>query len=107
LSADEVMANILHLAHNMDEEVSAPGAPAPDTSSPHIFAIVVARRGSHRSRGHNPRGPRGGRGQPNKTSACGSLDHIVSSYTAPNGALLKWTLFTYPSVGLLMDTCVR
>jgi hypothetical protein len=32
LSADEVMASILHMAHNMDEEASAPGAPAPDTS---------------------------------------------------------------------------
>jgi hypothetical protein len=31
LSAHEVMANILHLAHNMDEEASAPGAPVPDT----------------------------------------------------------------------------
>jgi hypothetical protein len=29
LSADEVMANILHLAQNMDEEVNAPGMPAP------------------------------------------------------------------------------
>jgi hypothetical protein len=29
LSADEVMAGILHLEHIMDEEVSAPGLPAP------------------------------------------------------------------------------
>jgi hypothetical protein len=32
LPADEVMAIILHMAHNMDEEASAPGAPAPCTS---------------------------------------------------------------------------
>jgi hypothetical protein len=32
MSADEVMANILHLAHNMDEETSAHGAPVPDAS---------------------------------------------------------------------------
>jgi hypothetical protein len=29
LSADELMANILHVAHNMDEETSAQGAPVP------------------------------------------------------------------------------
>jgi hypothetical protein len=34
MSADEVMASILHRAHNMDEEASAPGTPAPDTSPP-------------------------------------------------------------------------
>jgi hypothetical protein len=32
LCADEVMASILHLAHNMEGEAYAPGAPAPDTS---------------------------------------------------------------------------
>jgi hypothetical protein len=32
MSADEVMANILHLAHNMDEETIAQGAPVPDAS---------------------------------------------------------------------------
>jgi hypothetical protein len=79
LSADEVMANILHLAHNMGEEACAPGAPTPDTSPPPISAFVVASRGSHNGRGHNPRGPRVGRGLPNKCSACGSMDHIVSS----------------------------
>jgi hypothetical protein len=30
LSVDEVMAIILHLAHNMDEETNAQGAPVPD-----------------------------------------------------------------------------
>jgi hypothetical protein len=30
-SVDEVIASILHLAHNMDEKVCTPGAPAPDT----------------------------------------------------------------------------
>jgi hypothetical protein len=93
LSADEVMANILHMAQNMDEEVSsAPGLPAPDTSLPPISAFVAAGRGSHNGRGHNPHGPRGGRGLPNKCNACGSLDHIMSSCTAPDDALLNWTL---------------
>jgi hypothetical protein len=32
LSPDEVMANILHLVHNMDEEVSATGVTAPDAT---------------------------------------------------------------------------
>jgi hypothetical protein len=38
LSADEVMANILHMAHDMDEEARAPGAPAPDIAPPPISA---------------------------------------------------------------------
>jgi hypothetical protein len=88
LTADEVMANILHLAHNMDEEVNAPGLPAPDTAPPPISAFVVAGRGSNNGRGHNLRAPRGGRGLPNKCSAFGSMDHIMSSCTAPNDTLL-------------------
>jgi hypothetical protein len=80
------------MAQNMDEEVSAPGLPAPDTLPPPIFAVVVAGRGSNSGRGHNPRGPRGGRGLPNKCGVCGGLDHIMSSCTAPDDALLKWTL---------------
>jgi hypothetical protein len=77
LLVDEVMARILHLAHNMDEE-DAPGATFPDTSPPPISAIVAADRGSHSGRGHPPRGSRGGRGLPNKCTACGSLGpHIV------------------------------
>jgi hypothetical protein len=86
------MANILNLAHKMDEEVSAPGMPAPDTSPPPISTFLAASRGSHNGRGHNPRGPRGGRGLPNKCIACGNLDYIMSSYSAPYDALLKWTL---------------
>jgi hypothetical protein len=92
LCADEVMAIILHLAHNMDEEASPQGVPAPDTSPPPISAFVAAGRGSHSGRGHTPRGPRGGRGLPNKCSACGSLDHILSSCNAPYDALPRWTL---------------
>jgi hypothetical protein len=92
LSADKVMANILHRAQNMDEEVRAPGTPAPDTSPPPISAFVAASRGSHSGRGHIPRGTRGGRGLPNKCNACGSLNHIMSSCTAPDDALSKWTL---------------
>jgi hypothetical protein len=92
MSADEVMANILHLAQKMDEDAGAPSMPAPNTSPPPISSFVAACRGSHRGRGHNPRGPRGGRGRPYKCSACGSLDHIMSSYNAPDDALLKRTL---------------
>ena len=91
LSDDEVMASILHLAHNTDED-DAPDTTAPHTSPPPISAFVVADRGSHSGRGHPPRGPRRGRGLLNKCSACGSLDHILSSCTTPDDALLRWTL---------------
>jgi hypothetical protein len=92
MSADEVMASILNLAHNMDEEAIAPGLPAANTSAPPISAFVDVVRGSNIGRGHNPRGTRGGRGLPNKCSACGSVNHILSSCTASDDALLKWTL---------------
>jgi hypothetical protein len=92
MSADEVMANILHLAHNMDEEVATPGLLADDTFAPPISAFVVARRGSNSGRGHNRSGTRGGRGLPNKCNACGSLNHIMSPCIASDDALLKWTL---------------
>jgi hypothetical protein len=93
LFADEVMASILHLAHNMDEEVAAPGLPAQDTSAPPISAFVVAGRASNSGRGHNSRDcTRGGRGLPNKCSACSSLNHIISSCTASDDALMQETL---------------
>jgi hypothetical protein len=91
LSVDDVMASILHLAHNMDED-DAPDTRAPHISPPPISAFVAAGRGSHNGRGHLPRGPRGGRGLPTKCSACGGLDHILSSCSAPDDALLRWTL---------------
>jgi hypothetical protein len=92
MSVDEVMASILHLAHNMDEETSAQEAPVPDASHPSISAFVAACRSSHGGRGHTPRGPRSGRGLPSKCSACGSLDHIKSSCSARDDALLRWTV---------------
>jgi hypothetical protein len=91
LSADEVMASILHLAHNMDED-DAPDTTTPNMSPPPNSAFVAPGRGLHSGRGHSPRCPRVGRGLPNKCSACGSLDHILSSCTAPDDALLRWTL---------------
>jgi hypothetical protein len=91
LSTDDVMANILHLAHNMDED-DAPAAAAPHTSPPPISAFVAAGRGSHIGRGHSPRGPRGGRVLPTKCTAYNSRDHRLSSCTAPDDALLRWTL---------------
>jgi hypothetical protein len=56
LSADEVMANILHLALKQDEEVTAPGILPHGTSAPPISAVVAAGRGSNNGRGHVPRG---------------------------------------------------
>jgi hypothetical protein len=91
VSADKVMANILHRAINMEEDAGAQSMPALYTYPPPIFASVAAGGGSHSGHGHNPRGPRGGRGFPNMCNACGSLDHIMSSCTARD-ALLKWTL---------------
>jgi hypothetical protein len=87
LSADEMMANILHPANNMDEEVITPGLPAPDTSPPPTFAFVAAGRCSHIGRGHTPRGPRG-RGLPNKCRSCGSPEQeqmLLATRAAPQG----------------------
>jgi hypothetical protein len=86
------MACILHQAQNMDEDVHAPALPALDGPAPPISAFVAACRGSNNGRGHNPRGTRGGRGLPNKRSACGILNHIMSSCTTSDDAILKWTL---------------
>ena len=86
LSADEVMAIILHLAHNMDDD-PAPDTPAPVASPPPISAFVAAGRGSHSGRGQPHRYPRGSR--PNKCGVCGSLNHLMSACTAPDDAILK------------------
>jgi hypothetical protein len=91
MSTDVVMASILHLAHNMDEDTGAPSIPALD-HRPLPSLRLFNGRGSFNGRGRNPRGPRGGRGLPNKCSACGSLDHIMSSFSARDDALLRWTL---------------
>jgi hypothetical protein len=50
LSAVEVMAIIIYLAHNMDEEASAPGAPSPDTLPPHLCVCRCWSRFTQRSR---------------------------------------------------------
>jgi hypothetical protein len=92
LSADEVMANILHLAQNMDDDPPDPAMPTHDGPAPPISAFIAASHGSNIGRGHNLRGTRGDRGLPNKCSACGSLEHIMSLCTASNDALLKWTM---------------
>jgi hypothetical protein len=81
LSADEVMASILHLAHNMDDDPT-PDTPAPVASPPPISAFVAAGRGSHIGRGHPHRNPRGSR--PTKCGVCGSLNHLMSACTAPD-----------------------
>jgi hypothetical protein len=89
MSADEVMASILHLAHNMDDD-PAPDTPAPAISPPPISAFVAAGRGSHSGRGPPHRNPRGHR--PNKCGVCGSLHHLMSACTATDDAILKWNL---------------
>jgi hypothetical protein len=92
LFADEVMANILHLALNMEDELPGADATVPSKSASPIPVFVAARRGSHGGRGNYNRGSCGGRGLPNKCSGCGSLDHILSSYAASDDTLMKWTL---------------
>jgi hypothetical protein len=51
---------------------------------------VDAGRGSHGGRGQPHRNPRGSR--PNKCGVYGSLNHLMSAYTAPDDAILKWNL---------------
>jgi hypothetical protein len=92
MSANAVMANILHLAEYMDEDLNDPAMTAHDGPSPPILAFVAAGRGSHNGRGPSHRDGRGGRGLPNKCSACGSLTQNLSSCTSSDDALLKWTL---------------
>jgi hypothetical protein len=70
LSADEVMANILHLAQNMDEELHASYLAAPAGTASPISPFVAIGRGNHGGRGYDNRGGRGGRGLSNKYSAC-------------------------------------
>jgi hypothetical protein len=77
LSADEVMAIILHLAQNMDEKLPAPAMLVYDGPTPLIFAFIVVGRGSTSGCGHNPRGTRGGRGMLNKCNVFDSLNYIV------------------------------
>jgi hypothetical protein len=54
---------------------------APPIPASLISAFVAA------GRGHIGRDRRGGRDVPNKYSACGSLEHIMSSCTASDDAL--------------------
>jgi hypothetical protein len=86
------VANLLHLAMNMDEELTDPALPSRDGRAPPISVFVRVGRGSNRGRGPNQRGTRGGRGLCIKCNACGSLNHMMSSCTASYDALLKWTL---------------
>jgi hypothetical protein len=87
-----VLANILDLAHNMDDDTPDHAQPPIAGPAPPIFAFVAVGRGSRSGQGQYPRGTCGGRGLPNKCSACGSLDHILSSCMAYDNAVLEWTL---------------
>jgi hypothetical protein len=89
MSADEAMANIFHLAKNMEEELPGTTIPAPGGHASPISAFVTVERGSHNGRGNTNRGGCIGRGMPNKCSGCGCLDHIMSSCAASDDALLK------------------
>jgi hypothetical protein len=91
MSADEVMASILLIAQNMEEELPLSVDPAANPHAPNlpIFAFVVVGRNSSGGR-YIARVGRGGRGHmPNKCGGCGALDHILSSYIATNDALLN------------------
>jgi hypothetical protein len=92
MSAYVVMASVLHLAQDMDEELPNSDLATLASSAYPIHAFVADGRGFHSGRGHNNRGRRGSRGMPNKCNACGSLDHILLSCTASDDALLKWTI---------------
>jgi hypothetical protein len=92
MSADEVMANILHMAQDMDEELPDSYLTALVGPTFPSSALVAISRGFHSGRSHSNRGGRGGRGMPNKCSACGSLNHIMLSCIASDDALLKLTL---------------
>jgi hypothetical protein len=79
VSANEIMANILHLAQNMEEELlpSADPSSKPPTPAPPICAFMAAGRASYGGR-HNTRGDRSRRGPlPNKCSGCGERPHHV------------------------------
>jgi hypothetical protein len=54
MSADEVMANILQLAQNMDDDLPESTLTNPLGPAPPISAFVAARRKSHGGRGHKP-----------------------------------------------------
>jgi hypothetical protein len=69
LSADKVMASILHLAENMEEELAGADVFAPSGPSSPISVFVATGRGSHGGRGNPHRGNRGGRGLPNNCCA--------------------------------------
>jgi hypothetical protein len=60
--------------------------------APPVIAFVVVGRGHHGERGNNGRGCRGGRGLPSKCSAFGSMDHILSSFTVYDAALMKLSI---------------
>jgi hypothetical protein len=93
MSADEVMVNILHLVENMEEDLPNSDLSASHGSGTPIASSAATDRGYHGGRRYNNRGGRGGRGLPNKCSACGSQDHILSqSCTTSDDALMKWTL---------------
>jgi hypothetical protein len=89
LSADNVMASILYLAQNMEEELLPIDQIIKLCPTPPISMFVVAGRGQHGGHGEGGRGGCVGRVLPNKYSACGGLDHIMSSCTASDDTLMK------------------
>jgi hypothetical protein len=71
MSADEVIANILHRAESIDKELLDSAMPTTYGLASPKSAFVDASRGSHSVRDHISRDGRGGRGLPNKCGASG------------------------------------
>jgi hypothetical protein len=96
LSADAVMAIIMIVAQNMEEELPLLAdreVVPPYFVAPPISAFLADGRGQPRGRPHGFRGGGGRRGPlPNTFSTCGGLDHIMPLCTTLDDALLKWTL---------------
>jgi hypothetical protein len=92
MSADGVIASILHLAQSMEKELHGSDLVAPDAPTPPISTFVANGRDRQGGRGPISGGGHGGRSLPKKCSACESLDNIMSSCTIYDDALLMWTL---------------
>jgi hypothetical protein len=83
------MASILQLAQNMGEELHGLDQTLTHGPTPPIPAFVTVGRGQYGGCDQSGRGGRGGRGLPNKCSAFGGMDHILSPFTASDDTLLK------------------
>jgi hypothetical protein len=67
------MANILHMAQNMEEELPGTDMPARANTAPPLFAFVAPSRGSHDGRDHPDCGGRNGRSSLDRDTASNSV----------------------------------